>query len=199
VPVYAVTFSPDSQQLAAGSFNNVARLWNLHKREAAPIVLRGHDGPVFTVAFSPDGQRLATGSYDQTIRLWQARTADLADQVCERVWRNLTLAEWRQFIGADLPYERTCPNLSLHPSVLAESEKLTRAGDVDGAVAFLQRIRERDPAVEINPHKQVAQALVTQGKALEKAGNPDGAHALFEQARMLDPTVGLHSGAKTPQ
>jgi len=63
--------------------------------------------------------------------------------VCERVWRNLTLAEWRQFMGPDLPYERTCPNLPLHPSVLEESEKRVRAGDVAGAVAFLQRIQER--------------------------------------------------------
>jgi hypothetical protein len=45
-------------------------------------------------------------------------TARIADMVCERVWRNLTLDEWRQFIGADIPYERTCPNLPIHPSAL---------------------------------------------------------------------------------
>jgi WD40 repeat protein len=118
VSVYAVAFSPDNQRLAAGSLNNTAWLWNLHQLEETPIVLRGHTGPVLSVAFSPDSQQLATGSHDQTIRLWQVHTARIADMVCERVWRNLTLDEWRQFIGADIPYERTCPNLPIHPSAL---------------------------------------------------------------------------------
>jgi WD40 repeat protein len=123
VPVYTVAFSPDNQRLAAGSLNNTVRLWNLHQLEVPHVVLRGHTGPVFSVAFSPDGQRLATGSHDQTIRLWQVHTARLADMVCERVWRNLTLDEWRQFIGADIPYERTCPNLPMHPSALEKGQE----------------------------------------------------------------------------
>src|SRR5439155_25958993 len=94
VSVYSVAFSPDNQRLATGRFSSIVRLWNLHQLEDPPVVLRGHDGPVFAVAFSPDGQRLATGSHDQTIRIWQVHTADLAGQVCERVWRNLTLDEW---------------------------------------------------------------------------------------------------------
>ena len=132
VSVYTVAFSPDSQRLAAGSLSSVARLWNLHQLEVPPIVLRGHTGPVFSVAFSPDGQRLATGSHDQTIRLWQVHTASLADVVCERVWRNLTMDEWRQFIGADIPYERTCPNLPIHPSTLATDQEQTRPGHGGG-------------------------------------------------------------------
>jgi WD40 repeat protein len=132
VPVYTVTFSPDNQRLAAGSLNNTARLWNLHQLEVPPIILRGHTGPVFSVAFSPDGQRLATGSHDKTIRLWQVHTTHLADVVCERVWRNLTLDEWRQFIGADIPYERTCPNLPIHPSALEAGQEQTKPGHGGG-------------------------------------------------------------------
>jgi hypothetical protein len=31
--------------------------------------------------------------------------------VCQLVWRNLSMDEWRQFVGDGIPYERTCPNL----------------------------------------------------------------------------------------
>jgi hypothetical protein len=35
----------------------------------------------------------------------------LADAICDRVDRILTHEECDRFIGAELPYERTCPNL----------------------------------------------------------------------------------------
>ncbi len=74
-------------------------------------ILRGHENVVWSVAFSPDGQTLASGSFDRTILLWMVHTENLAGKICQQVWRNLTLDEWRQLVGEDLPYERTCPNL----------------------------------------------------------------------------------------
>jgi WD40 repeat protein len=97
--------------LALGSRDHTVRLWDLRQPAAAPTVLRGHEKWVYFVAFSPDGQSLASGSGDQTVRIWIAHTELLAGKICQQVWRNLTLDEWRQFVGADLPYERTCPNL----------------------------------------------------------------------------------------
>ena len=116
----SVAFSPDGQTLASGSADNTIRLWDLRQPAAAPTVLRGHENVVCSVAFSPDGQTLASGSGDQTIRIWIVRTEILAGKICQQVWRNLTLDEWRQFVGADLPYERTCPNLLAGEGVPAE-------------------------------------------------------------------------------
>ena len=62
------------------------------------------------LAFSPDGTRLATASLDKTAWLWLWRTEDLIAEACKRLPRNLTHAEWRQYL-VDEPYRPTCPNL----------------------------------------------------------------------------------------
>jgi hypothetical protein len=42
---------------------------------------------------------------------------DLIDDACERITRNLTRAEWSQYLGDSTPYEATCPKLPIEPEV----------------------------------------------------------------------------------
>ncbi len=109
--VSSVAFSPDGKILASGSYDRSIRLWNLTKLNEDPIVLQGHEQSVISVAFSPDGKMVASGSYDNTIKLWHVSTQTLADMVCQKVRRNLTMEEWENFMGTDISYEITCPNL----------------------------------------------------------------------------------------
>ena len=69
----SLTFSPDGQTLAGGSWDNTIRLWdaNTGRRKRT---LTGHTQEVTSIAFSPDGKTLASGSQDNTIRLWDATT-----------------------------------------------------------------------------------------------------------------------------
>lgn len=63
------------------------------------------------MSFSPDGRHVATASYDGTTQIRYVFTQDVLTQACARLTRNLTLREWRRYLGDSEPYRKTCPNL----------------------------------------------------------------------------------------
>jgi hypothetical protein len=107
--VNTVAFSPQGDMLATGGEDWSVRLWDLGNPQS-PIILREHDNWIYSVVFAPDGKSVISASSDKTIRLWAARTYILADRVCQRVRRNLTRREWREFLP-NHPYEYTCAGL----------------------------------------------------------------------------------------
>jgi len=159
--VTRVRFSPNGKQLASSSHDYSVRLWNVEDPDALPIVLSGHEGKVWSLAYSLDGKRLVTGSSDRTIRIWDlthpliaSTTQEIADKVCQKVWRNLSLEEWQEFVGVALPYERTCPNLPIHPSLFEAAEKLAKENDMEGAVTLLERAVELAPELDLDPEQE---------------------------------------------
>ncbi len=122
--VGSLTLNPDGETLVSGSYDQTIKLWNLRQVDwvtghfyGKPIVLDGcHDQSITSVTFSSDGRIMASGSYDNTIRLWIARTEDLAEMVCQKVFRNLTPDEWKNFMGENIDYDHTCPIPSLSES-----------------------------------------------------------------------------------
>jgi WD40 repeat protein len=109
VTVNALAFSPDGHLLAGGNIRGTTQLWDLRNPTAPPVSLPSPRS-VAAVLFSPDSQHLAASGYDESVRLWPLGSA-AADYLCTRVWRNLSMDEWRFHVGENIPYERTCPGL----------------------------------------------------------------------------------------
>ena len=74
--VSSITFSPDGQILASGSWDETIRLWDPHTGQLKTTLI-GHTSNIHSVAFSPDGETLVSAGGDTTIRLWNPRTGEL--------------------------------------------------------------------------------------------------------------------------
>jgi hypothetical protein len=113
--VHQVAFAPDGKALASASGDGMVRLWDLTAPDpAARPRLLEHDGPVYHVAFAPDGKALASASEDKTVRLWTLDLKDLIEMARNRVGRNLTFDEWREYFSPQ-PYRPTFPDLPVPP------------------------------------------------------------------------------------
>jgi len=54
---------------------------------------------------------VASGSKDKSIIIVDVNLESWKARACRTANRNLTQAEWNQFIGTDMPYQRSCPAL----------------------------------------------------------------------------------------
>jgi WD40 repeat protein len=121
--VVSVAFSLNNKYVISGSKDKTARVWVVDTGQEIARML--HGDLVRHVAFSFDGKFAISdgcneiitnqGCTQGSIRTWIYRPEDLIADACSRVTRNLTRAEWDQYIGDALPYQAVCPNLPIEP------------------------------------------------------------------------------------
>ncbi len=107
--VSSAAFSPDGLWVVSGSKDGTTRVWD--PKSGGEVARIQHDQPVISVTFSPIGNQVASVVENRPVTISLFRLEDLIDAACSRLTRNLTQAEWRQYIGDTLKYELTCPNL----------------------------------------------------------------------------------------
>jgi WD40 repeat protein len=101
-----VAWSADGR-LASASYDGTVIVWDLSTGEPAQTLQR-HAGSISSLAWSADG-RLASASADNTIKI--ARGDLLKMNMCDWIYRNLTVKEWLAYQGALYIYRPACTNL----------------------------------------------------------------------------------------
>ena len=101
----------DNRILLSGGRDHTILLWDTATGQPVGR-LRDHDSGILYLAMQPNGPLLASASADETVRIRDV-SGDLEDwkrRACTRAQRNLTAEEWELFLGADIPWHKTCPD-----------------------------------------------------------------------------------------
>jgi hypothetical protein len=113
--VSSVAFSADGTRIVSGSGDTTLRFWDTKSGQPIGEPLRGHEYEVSSVASSADGTRIVSGSEDNTLRLWDAKLLESSDGLrsilCQTSHRNLTKAEWKQYVPEGEDYRAVCRDL----------------------------------------------------------------------------------------
>jgi transducin (beta)-like 1 len=74
--VTTLDWSADGSQLATGSYDGVARLWDASSGALVRTFVR-HSGPIFSLRWNKRGDKLLTGSADKSAIVWDAATGQV--------------------------------------------------------------------------------------------------------------------------
>ena len=104
----SIEFSPDGYWLAS-SHQGWTNLWDVQTFQLVgqPIGYRDPWRKSSFIAFNPVGDLLAATTH-MGINFWSLNINDWEATACDMANRNLTLEEWKTYLG-ELPYRETCP------------------------------------------------------------------------------------------
>jgi WD40 repeat protein len=108
-PVTSLAINPAGDILASGGTDRKLVLTDLQTAQGLGPPLLGADSDLSALGFSPDSGHLYSGSAAGRLLRWDTDPESWKARVCQRAGRNLTSNEWLQFMPADQPYEKTCP------------------------------------------------------------------------------------------
>ncbi len=78
--IAAIAFSPDGKHLAAGSWDDSVRIWDMESGRAIRKLAGVHRDDIHTLAYSPDGRLVASADNDGLVVLWDLATGTVLRQ-----------------------------------------------------------------------------------------------------------------------
>jgi WD40 repeat protein len=84
--VYALCWRADGEQVASGSWDGTARVWDVNTGETILTIKTGHQW-ARVVMYSPDSSKLATGGdRENAVKIWDAKTGELLNTLKHYHW-----------------------------------------------------------------------------------------------------------------
>jgi len=108
--VTALEFSPNGKFLVAASHDGNVYMWNIQNVDNPPLVFTENNGFVLSLCFSGNSGFFYSGSVAYPRMVGRPTELEhMARDFCSLLGRNLTIEEWNQYFGEEIPYEETCP------------------------------------------------------------------------------------------
>ena len=125
-PIEEIKYNHSATFFASASKDRSVRIWKTNELNQPPIRLMDHSDWVWSLTFSPDDEQIMVGLQssnqsvragtilnEESIRAYPTKISTMANILCnEFITRNMTTDEWDIYVGADLDFEKTCPNIS---------------------------------------------------------------------------------------
>ena len=106
--VSSIKFSKDGALLASASFDGSVQIWPVDELDELPLKINANNGYVWDIGFTDSGDHLFTAYGNGSIKRWPTDAAIYADEMCERLTRNMDLNEWNTYVGDDIDFRETC-------------------------------------------------------------------------------------------
>ena len=115
-----LVFSPGNDTVAAFSFDSTVGFWDVATGEPLGVPFRGSPNDLMpAMNFTADGKSLRVVYRDAMLQIFPAPPTWI-DNVCAKVVRNLSRAEWKEYVG-DTDYVAQCPACRFRPIEGAEA------------------------------------------------------------------------------
>jgi WD40 repeat protein len=105
-------FSSDDKFIISASYDGTSMLWNLESVNQQQIVLDGHGGWILQAGFNTVENEMITCDATGNLKHFAVRMDFYASLLCSSVNRNMAQIEWKNFVGDDIPYSKTCTELT---------------------------------------------------------------------------------------
>jgi hypothetical protein len=97
-------FINNSDQLASTSFDRSVRIWPLKNAANPPIKIQDRNNWIAQIEIDEHNGYFYTGEYDGSIRGFHLNEAQMVDELCQAIHKDLTLEEWNTVISPEIDY-----------------------------------------------------------------------------------------------